>query len=309
MDKIKHYEIAEQLGDGKHGPTFLAMDTGHQRAVVIKRLDHPATRTDEWKNRYRARLQQLIQIDDPRLTKYHSLEETDGYQFIVREYIEGQSLTEWLRSDLPGPAQIMEIALDLATQLKALHDRSLVHGNITAANVIIGTRGGVRLVDGGLGLASETETRHPPMPADEMVYLAPELLAGEDPGPYSDQYALGTILYLMWTGQPIFPDDDPETLRRSIVEEPVSFELHPAREVPGVSRLLINKLLAKLPDERFVSTDELLFTLQGMISLGSAPEPAATRKKWSPPPRLYLLMSVLTALLVILWLVITSDNP
>ena len=81
--------------------------------------------------------------------------------------------------------------------------------------------------------------------------------------------------------------------------------------MPGVSRLLITKLLAKHPDERFVSTDELLFTIQGMIALGSAPEPPAPtpRRSWIPAQRQYLLVSVLAALLMILWLVITSGKP
>ena len=142
-----------------------------------------------------------------------------------------------------------------------------------------------------------------------MVCLAPELLSGGVPSQQSDNYALGALLYLMWTGQPVFPDDDPETLIRSIIEEPVSFELHPSRELPGVARLLIGKLLAKDPDERFVSTDELRFTLQGMITLGSGPEPPSPPRTWSPSPRQYLLISVLAVLLVILWLAITGDQP
>jgi len=308
MDRLRHYEIVEKLGEGKHGPAFLAMDTGNQRAVVVKLLDHPDTKTDEWKNQYRERLEQLNQVNDARLTRYYSLEEADGHQFIVRELVEGQSLTERTRSDLLSPSQIMEITLELVKQLKILHDCNLVHGNITPANVIIDTRGRAKLVDDGLGFAGETWSKHPQTPAGEMVCLAPELFGGGDPSPHSDHYALGALLYLMWTGQPVFPDDDPDTLIRSIVEEPVSFEVHSSREVPGVARLLISKLLAKDPEERFISTDELLFTLQGMIALGSGPEPTPPRKKWAPSPRQYLLVSILAVLLVILWFVITIDR-
>ena len=308
MDKLQHYEIVEKLGEGKHGPSFLAMDTGHQRTVVVKQLDHPAINTDEWKNQYRARLEQLNQIDDARLTVIYSLEETDGHRFIVREHFEGKNLTEWIRTYLPTPARILKIALELTTQLKVLHDNGLVHGNITPANIIINSRGQARLVDDGLGFKGDTWSKCPEALTGEIVYLAPELLSGGEPSPHSDNYSLGALLYLMWTGQPVFPDDDLETLIRSIVEEPVSFELHPPREVPGVARLLISKLLTKDPDDRFVSTDELLFTLQEMIALGAEPEVPSPQKKWSWSPRQYLLVSILAVLLVILWFVITIDK-
>ncbi|MCD6250066.1 MAG: serine/threonine protein kinase [candidate division Zixibacteria bacterium] len=308
MDKLQHYEIAEKLGEGKHGPSFLAMDTNLQCKVVVKQLDHPITKNDEWKNQYQKRLEQLNQINNARLTKYHILEEADGHRFIVREHFEGKNLTEWIRTYLPTPARILKIALELTTQLKVLHDNGLVHGNITPANIIINSRGQAKLVDDGLGFNGDTWSKCPEALTGEIVYLAPELLSGGEPSPHSDNYALGALTYLMWTGQPVFPDDDPETLIRSIVEEPVSFELYPSREVPGVARLLISKLLAKDPDGRFVSTDELLFTLQEMIALGSEPEAPPSKKKWSPSPRQYLLVSVLAVLLVILWFVITIDR-
>lgn len=312
MEKLKHYEIAEKLGEGKHGPTFLAMDTLHQRTVVIKRLDHPATRTEEWKSCWQMRRKQLEQIEDANLTKYYALEEDqkdDGHQFIVREHIEGQSLTELMRPGLPTPARILAIALELTRQLKTMHDHDLVHANITPNNVIIESRGRARLVDDGLGFARETWLQFPNAPAGEIVCLAPELFAEKSLGPKSDHYALGALIYLMWTGQPIFPDDEPETLIRSITGEPVSFEVHPAREVPGMARLLIGKLLSKDSEERFMDTDELIFTLRGMIAHSSKPEPTVADKKWSPSPRLYQLLSILALLLIILWLVITSDQP
>lgn len=309
MDKLRHYEIDDKLGEGKHGPAFLATDSHHQRTVVIKHLNHPTTATDEWKSQYRARLQQSDQINNPLLARSFTLEEEDGQMFVVREHIEGRSLTEVIAAGLPTPARILKIAIDLVGQLGSLHSAGLVHGNITSANIILEQDGTARLVDDGLGLAGEVWSQHPPAPTGEMICLAPELFRDEDPSIHSDHYALGSLLYLMWTGQPIFPDDDVDALKRSIAQEPVSFELHPSRAVPGIARLLISKLLAKDPDQRFASSDELLFTIQGMISLGSTPNrtPSGKSRSWSP--RLYLLMSVLAALLVILWLVITSGRP
>ncbi len=309
MDKLRHYEISEKLGEGKHGPAFLATDGRHQRTVVIKHLNHSTTATDEWKSQYRARLQQLGQINNPQLARAFTLEEADGQTFIVREHFVGRNLTEVMAAGLPIPARILKIALELVGQLGSLHGHGLVHGNITPTNIIIEPNGTARLIDDGLGLVGETWSHHPPASTSEMICLAPELFKDESPSIHSDHYALGSLLYLMWTGQPIFPDDDVDALLRSIAQEPVSFEVHPSRTVPGVARLLIGKLLAKDPNERFVSSDELLFTIQGMIALESTPEPTPTGKSRPRSPRLYFLISVLAALLVVLWLVITGGDP
>ena len=82
-----------------------------------------------------------------------------------------------------------------------------------------------------------------------------------------------------------------------------------ALEAVGIeTRLLIGKLMAKNLDDRFVSTEELLFTLQGMMSLGAEPVLQPPPKKWSPTPRQYLSLSLLAVLLVILWLVLTTGG-
>lgn len=308
MNRLLHYEIAEKLGEGKHGATYLAMDTGFQRAVAIKLLDHPHTKTDEWKLDFQSRMARFETIDDVRLARFYSLEEAEGQRFIVREYIEGRTVAEVVQTNPIEHAQILEISLELTTLLKNVHDHGLVHGNLSPTNILINLRGRVRLCDPGLGLPDEAWAGFPRNSYGDMVYMAPELFTGGEPTVGTDHYSLGALLYLMWTGQPLFPDDDPNRLALTIRREPVSFEVRPARDIPGVARLLIDKLLAKDPDERFVSTEELLFTLQGIMSLGVEPTVLVSRKKWSPTPRQYLLISVLVLLLVILWLVVTMTN-
>jgi serine/threonine protein kinase len=240
--------------------------------------------------------------------RFYSLEEADGQLFIVREYIDGKSLDDLVKNSPLSYSRMLRAGLELATVIKKLHENGLVHGNITAANLFTDEQERSRLTDLGLGLPIETWPANPPASIHDIPFLAPEILEGGRTSFATDQYAIGAVLYQMLTGQPPFYDEDPQTLIQAVLQEPVSFEIRPLSTVPGVARLLIGKLLAKKPEDRFVSTDELQFTLQGMLSLGAQPAPVTTEKRWTPSPRLYMLISVLAILLVILWLVVSNSS-
>lgn len=308
MDRLLHYEIAERLGEGKNGATYLAMDTGLQRAVVIKLLDHPATQGEDWRSQFLSRIEQMNRIDDGPMARFYSLEETDGRRFVVREYVYGRTISDLLRIGPVDYAQVLQTAVEITTALKTIHQIGLVHGNITPNNLLLDSRGKLRLADGFLGISCDAESIGGQNLLDDMTYSAPELLAGGEATITSDHYALGAVLYQMLIGQPPFYDDDAETLVRSIRQEQVSFEVRPECNLPGVARMLLGKLLAKDPDDRFVSTDELLFTIQGMMALGVESPAPVGKKKWSPSPRQYVMISMLVMLLVIFWLIITSIN-
>lgn len=308
MERILHYDIAKKLGVGKNGPSYLAMDTGFQRAVVLKFLNHPHTQAGEWRTEFKSQAEREAAVDDERLVRFYSLEEADGQLFIVREYIDGKSLDDLVKNSPLSYARMLRVGLELATVIKKLHENGLVHGNITAANLFTDDRERSRLTDLGLGLPVETWPANVPASIHDIPFLAPEILEGGRASFATDQYAIGAVLYQMLTGQPPFYDEDPQTLIQAVLQEPVSFEIRPLSSVPGVARLLIGKLLSKNPEDRFVSTDELLFTLQGMLSLGAKPAPVTTEKKWTPSPRLYMLISVLAILLVILWLVVSNSS-
>lgn len=309
MDRLLHYDLAEKLGESKNGSTFLAMDTGLQRGVVIKLLDHPSAASDDWRSQFMFDMQRLDKVGEEQIARFYSLEEAEGQWFIVREYIEGRSIDELIRTGPVAYSQVIETALELVTGLTKLHQIGLTHGNITPTNVFIDSKSRVRLTDCALGLPYHARAADQPGLLADIACLAPELLEGGELSISSDHYALGALLYQMLTGQPPFFGDDRETLARAISQEPVSFEIRPEVDIPGVARLLVGKLLAKEPEDRFVSTEELLFTIQGMMSLGTEAPILVGKQKWSPTPRQYAMISVLVLLLVILWLVATTGNP
>jgi len=302
MNRILHYDIARQLGEGKNGCAYAAMDAGLQRAVVIKTLERAAALSDEQRDRFVGLMERLNELDDARIARFYSLEEADGKRFMVREYVEGGTVADLVRKGGVGYARWLEIALEIARVIRTMHDRGLVHGNITAGNVLINGSGKVHLLDAGLGVSSTSLSAQP-----DAIYLAPEIVQGGPVSASGDLYALGVTLYYLLTGRsPEYGDASGKPGSRAGRASPLFAGLSEA-DVPGVARLLIGRLLAHDPGDRFGSADELILTLQGMMSLGSEVPGEAGPRKWSPTPQQYLMVSVLVVLLVILWLVITSQ--
>jgi serine/threonine-protein kinase len=301
MNRILHYDIARQLGEGKNGVAYAAMDSGLQRAVVVKMLERTAL-SDERNARFVDLMEKLNELDDVWIARFYSLEEADGKRFVVREYVEGHSAAELVRKGPVGYARWLEIALDVARIIRKIHDSGLVHGNVTAGNVLIDGSGKVHLLDAGLGQTTANRSDQP-----DTIYLAPEILQGSPVSASGDLYALGVTLYILLTGRSLeYGDASGKPRSRAGCALPVFAEFSEA-EVPGVARLLISRLLAPDASDRLGSADELILTLQGMMSLGAELPVETESKRSSPTPRQYLMVSVLFVLLVILWLVITSQ--
>ena len=298
MDSILHYQIASELGRGKNGPTYSAVDTGLQRAVVLKVLEQQ--RDAAWRGQFRDLMERCSGNGDRSLARFYSLEETEGKVIAVREYIEGQSLAELVASGPLDYERFLNITFGLVKALRGLHDRLIVHGNLTAENVLIDDSGYVHIVDLGLGEGVEPT-------AKELQCFSPERLAGAPAGESDDLYALGVLLHLLIVGSYPHTADTAEELRHRICSDSLSFTPESGKTVPGVARLLISKLMAREPSDRFSSSDELIHTVQAMVSLGSGPSVELVEAKgWTA--RQYLAVSVLVLLLVILWLVVTLPS-
>jgi serine/threonine protein kinase len=296
MNKILHYDIAEKLGEGPNGPSWLAIDSGFQRAVVVKNLNRDFVTHDPWRVSFLEQMEKLNGIEDFRIAHFFSLENAEQQNFIVREYIDGKTVTTTVKDRPIDYHRWVELALELAAIVKVIHDSGAFHGNLTGSNVLLDARERIRLLDAGLATPSNDQTSTSPS-----AFIAPELRAGGPITIESDLYAVGAILYQMITGQPPSVAGDTQS-------SPVSFDRFTERQVPGIARLVIERLLEEKPEERFTSADELIVTLQTMLSLGAESGVEFLPKKSRLTSRQYLGVAMLVLLLIILWLVITS-NP
>jgi len=296
MDKILHYDIAEKLGEGPNGPAWLGIDTGFQRAVVIKHLNRRFVTQDAWRTAFLDLMDRFNRLEDFRIAHFYSLENAEHQHFVVREFIDGKTIAATVKDKPIEYHRWVELALELASAVKFIHDAGVIHGNLTANNVLLDPRERVRLLDAGLAAPPDEQ-----ISSEQAVFLAPELRAGSAPTVETDLYAVGAILYLLITGQlPPVAGDSQSSL--------VSFEAFSERQVPGIARLVLGRLLAVSPGERFGSADELIVTLQTMLSLGTDPGVEYRSSKRSLSSRQYMGIAVLVLLLIILWLVITSNS-
>ncbi|HKK21412.1 MAG TPA: protein kinase, partial [candidate division Zixibacteria bacterium] len=229
----------------------------------------------------------------------------DGRLAIVEDYIDGLSLDRILQEHRSIHPSLSSVAVTVTSVLESMHAAGFIHGNIKPSNIFITPSSEVRVVDAGLGarlIRAESPSETDPGPP--IRYLAPEQILHGEVGVQTDLYQLGAILYELGYLRPAFSATDRKTLLNSILNETPPFDSF--TDLPGDWVLTIEKLLAKLPDERFANAAELGVTLEEMAEFERQPVLLSNRAKRDASPRRYFMLSVLAALLLILWFVVTS---
>jgi len=215
---LDRYRIRDRLGAGAMGEVYLAEDLTLDQDVALKFLPPELEQDPARQQRFLQEVRLARQVSHPNVCRVYDVGEVDGRLFLSMEYVRGRDLASVLRSIGRLP---QEKALDLARQLcgglAALHDRGVLHRDLKPANVMLDDDGRLRITDFGLaGVADEIEARD--IRSGTPLYMAPEQLAGREVTVRSDLYALGLVLYEVFTGAKAFEADtleQLEDLRRS----------------------------------------------------------------------------------------------
>jgi hypothetical protein len=244
------YRVLRFLGGGSNNVVFEAEDTRLRRRVALKTLRPILMRGAAGREEFLREGRAVAAVEHDHVVGVHQVGEIDGVPYLAMQFLEGEPLEGRLRRGPRLPvAEAVRIALEAAEGLAAVHQRGLVHRDVTPANLWLeGTQGRVKLLDFGLALASDKT--NPTAPAGTPAYLAPEQASGEPPDPRSDVFSLGCILYRMCTGELPFKGADGMSLLLDIAErtpEP-PHRLNP--EAPSVLSGLVQRLLAKTPASR-----------------------------------------------------------
>jgi hypothetical protein len=198
------YRMVSMLGRGGMGEVYRADDLSLGQQVALKFLPSDLARDPERLDRFRQEVRTARQVSHPNVCRVYDIGEVDGEHFISMEYVEGEDLGHLLRriGRLPE-AKAIQIARQIAAGLAAAHDRNLVHRDLKPANIMLDERGIARITDFGLAATSEdlegTVGRE-----GTPQYMAPEQLEGGSVAPHSDIYALGLVLYELFTGNRAF---------------------------------------------------------------------------------------------------------
>jgi serine/threonine-protein kinase len=203
---VGRYRIIALLGKGGMGEVYRADDLTLGQAVAMKFLPDEATRNEGLLERFRNEVRIARRVSHPNVCRVYDVGEVDGQSFFTMEYVDGEDLASLLRriGRLPQDKAV-EMARQLCAGLAAAHTKGVLHRDLKPANIMLDGRGQVVITDFGLaGIADDI--RGPEVRSGTPAYMAPEQLAGKEVSTLSDIYALGLVLYEIFTGKRAFAE-------------------------------------------------------------------------------------------------------
>jgi len=329
--RLGAYEIVAALGAGGMGEVYRARDTRLDRSVAIKILPSHLSCNPELKNRFEREARTLSSVTHAHICHLYDVGSQAGVEFLVMELLEGETLASRLRRGaLPLP-ELLKIGVQIADALARAHRLGITHRDLKPANIML-TKSGAKLMDFGLakpaGLgpvvtpsSSEAMTATMQSPATPIStvgmlvgtiqYMSPEQIEGKEADARSDVFALGAVLYEMATGRRAFEGKTQLSVISAILHQdprPI------ASAQPAVSSSLdfaIRTCLAKDPDERFQTAQDVKLQLNWLLQSGSVasqPPPGGlgSRRKMGA---IVGLAAALLMVLVLLFFKFTSSRP
>ena len=250
----RRYQIQNKVNEDPLTAVLQAIDTWTEEIVVIK-IINPSF-SQETIERVMQQSDQLTSLDYPHIVSIHTWEKEQEFAFLVESYMTAPSLQDVLdRNEGIAPDDALEIALDLTQTLEYVHSRGIIHGDLRPQHIFMADDG-IKL--GGFGLGRLLEGRNlleMPMLFLPTPYLAPEQILGQSFDARTDLYALGVILYRLFTGRLPFVGNEVEVMQAHIYDEPAPLRtINPAIS-PSMEHLIL-KLLSKNPNGRYTSAQQ-----------------------------------------------------
>ncbi len=261
------YRLLEFVGGGGMGAVFRALDSTLDRIVAVKVLSRQQSSDEEMLKRFRNEAQSAARLDHENIGRVHAVGSSDGWHYIVFEYIEGTNLRDVIARSGPFDlTRTIDVTVQLADALEHASQRNVVHRDIKPSNIIITPAGRARIVDMGLArlhqVAGDNDLTASGMTLGTFDYISPE--QARDPREAdvrSDLYSLGCTIFFMLAGRPPFADGTmvQKLLQHQQDEPPAIESLRP--DVPRRFGEIIRRLMRKDPLERYQRPAELVADL------------------------------------------------
>lgn len=312
--RLGPYEILAPLGAGGMGEVYRARDTRLERTVAIKVLNSNLVASPELRARFEREARIISQLQHPHICVLHDVGREDGTEFLVMEFLEGESLAERLKKGWLPVQDLLRLAIQIADALEKAHRAGVVHRDLKPGNVML-TKSGAKLLDFGLAKplaagatarmgsaasasvfsAALTQTSPVPSPTSPLSsagavigtvqYMSPEQIQGQEADARSDIFGFGIMLFEMATAKHAFDGKSQASIVGQIlaVDPPAAVTLRP--ETPPALDRLIRICLEKDPDERLQSVHDLKLDLQAILETAASGTQApvqASRTRWLP---------------------------
>ena len=271
---IGGYRVVSPLGAGGMGEVFRAHDPKLDREVAIKVLPESMSADPERIARFQREARSLATLQHPNIASIYGFEEDDGRNFLVMELVEGQDLSDRLKT---GPLSIDEstaLAVQLCEGLAAAHDQGIIHRDLKPANIKIGPEGDLKILDFGLARAytgdpdSAEEIQNSPTITAAMTqagvilgtaaYMSPEQARGETVDQRADLWAFGVILFEMLTGSRFFAGNTISDTLAAVLRDELDWDLLPDDTPANVRRVLRRCLNRNLKERQRSASDARL---------------------------------------------------
>ncbi|TCO43129.1 serine/threonine-protein kinase [Dokdonella fugitiva] len=263
--RLGHYDIVAELGRGGMGVVYKGYEASLNRYVAIKVLADSLAHDEAIKERFLREARSMAALNDPHIIQIYFIGEDEGQTYFVMEFVEGESLGSMLKRDHRLTVeQAAKVIQQTAMGLATAHDRGVIHRDIKPGNLMITSRGAVKIADFGIALSNQDLSKKLTSTGEFVGtpgYLSPEVCLGKPVDQRSDIFSLGIVLFEMLTGKMPFNDESPLGLMLEVVKA----QIPDVREInhdadPQIARILA-RMIAKEPAERYQNCHELVTDL------------------------------------------------
>jgi Tol biopolymer transport system component len=282
-ERFGPYSIDRFLGAGGMGQVYRATDTRLDRTVAIKILPSAAAVDGQSRARFQREAKAIAALTHPHICTLHDIGHQDGIDFLVMEYLEGETLAARLAKGRLPLEQALNYSVEIADALAAAHRHGIIHRDLKPGNIML-SKGGAKLLDFGLAksvtsliagapshLATSPDLTAQGTIAGTFQYMAPEQLEGKEADARTDVFSFGAVVYEMLTGRKAFEGKSQASLVGAIMhaEPPAITALRPL--TPSAVDRIVKTCLAKDPDDRWQTARDLSRELRWVVREEATP--------------------------------------
>jgi tetratricopeptide (TPR) repeat protein/tRNA A-37 threonylcarbamoyl transferase component Bud32 len=307
---VSHYRILEKLGEGGMGVVYKARDERLHRDVALKVLPRGLLDDEDTRRRFRQEAIALAKLNHPNVEAVYQFDSDEGMDFLVTEFVPGTTLAEQIENAPLSTQSIAQYSLQIVSALEEAHDHGVVHCDLKPANIMVGPKGQVKILDFGIARilrVDEAETTLTAIPSDNVAgtlpYMAPEQLDGGQVDGRTDIYAAGVVLYKMCVGRLPFEEKSAPALICQILRAPPPPPRRARPDLPASLERVILRCLEKQPERRYQSARDLRNALAGIPAVSPK---AGRASRFLAKARWWAAALVVTAAAVIIWRALES---